>query len=115
MRWNDRRCCRVWLLAVAVAFFSYGAGAQDDTLDDGLGEYQSEDVSVDDEFGDDLEGDRGESELAEVSADDGFADEELPAVSSHGGPRTGIETITVTAQKRSQSHNHFRRSPPRCR
>ncbi|MCH8889978.1 MAG: TonB-dependent receptor [Myxococcales bacterium] len=66
MRWNDRRRGRAWLLAVVVTFFPLGAGAQDDEIDDGL----------------------GESELADVSADD----------EAHAG----IETITVTVQKRSQ-------------
>jgi iron complex outermembrane receptor protein len=67
MRWNDRRGGQVWLLVVAVAFFPFGAGAQDEGFGDGL----------------------GESELPEVSAD--------------GGPHAGIETITVTVQKRSQT------------
>ena len=67
MRWNDRLRGQAWLLVVAVAFFPLGAGAQDEELDDGL----------------------GESETAEVSADD----------EAHAG----IETITVTVQKRSQS------------
>ncbi len=67
LRWNDRRRGQAWLLVVAVALFPFGAGAQDEGLDDGL----------------------GESELADVSAD--------------GEPHAGIETITVTVQKRSQS------------
>ena len=66
-RWSDRRRCPAWLLAVAVAFFPFGAGAQDDEIDDGL----------------------GESETPDVIADD--------------GAHAGIETITVTVQKRSQT------------
>ena len=67
MRRNDRRRGRAWLLVVAVALFPFGSGAQDEGLDDGL----------------------GESETADVSAD--------------GGPSAGIEEITVTVQKRSQT------------
>jgi iron complex outermembrane receptor protein len=67
LRWNDRQRGQAWLLVVAVALFPFGAGAQDEGLDDGL----------------------GESELADVSA--------------HGEPHAGIETITVTVQKRSQT------------
>ena len=66
MSWTDRRRGQAWLLVVAVAFFPFGARAQDDGLDGGL----------------------GESELADVRADD--------------EPHAGIETITVTVQKRSQ-------------
>ena len=67
MRSNDRRRGQAWLLVVAVALVPFGARAQDEGLDDGL----------------------GESELADVSAD--------------AEPHAGIETITVTVQKRSQS------------
>jgi iron complex outermembrane receptor protein len=81
MSWNDHRRGRAWFLAIAVALFPFGAGAQDGGFDDGLGEYQSEDVSADDELG----------------------EYELPDVSAHGGSHAGIETITVTVQKRSQT------------
>jgi len=67
MTWNDRRGGHVWLPAIAVALFAFGARAQDAALD----------------------GDTAEHELADVSADD--------------EPNAGIETITVTVQKRSQS------------
>jgi iron complex outermembrane receptor protein len=67
MRWNHRQYGQVWVLVVAVAFFPFGAGAQDEGLDGSL----------------------GESEIADASAGD-----EVPA---------GIETITVTVQRRSQT------------
>jgi iron complex outermembrane receptor protein len=81
MRSIDRRSGHVWLLIVAVAFFPFGARAQDDELDDRLGEYESEDLS----------------------ADEGLGEDGLPDVSARGGPHAGIETITVTVQKRSQT------------
>jgi iron complex outermembrane receptor protein len=67
MTWIDRRLGHAWLLAVAVALFPFGAGAQDEGLDDDPGET------------------------------------ELPDVSAPGGLHAGIETITVTVQKRSQT------------
>jgi iron complex outermembrane receptor protein len=95
MRWNDRRCGRAWLLAVAVACFPCGAGAQGEALDDGLGEAEIADVKADDGL--------GEIEIADAKAYGGSGEGELPDVSAAGGWHAGIETITVTVQKRSQT------------
>jgi len=95
MRSIDRPSGHVWLLVIAVAFFPFGARAQDDGPDDGFGEYESEHVSADDGL--------GEYESEDVSADDGLGEAGLPEVSAAGGPHVGIETITVTVQKRSQT------------
>jgi iron complex outermembrane receptor protein len=122
MRWINRRRGQAWLLVVAVAFFPFGAAAQDEGLDTGLGESEIADVNADGGLGEsemadvdadgglgesemadvDADDGLGESEMADVDADDGLGESELPDVSARGGPQAGIETITVTVQKRSQ-------------
>jgi iron complex outermembrane receptor protein len=90
MRWNHRRRGQARLVAVAVVFFTFGAGAQGDdsaAAVPGPAAEGSDPLSP----GQDgrLDADLGESEVAAANADD--------------DPHAGIETITVTAQKRSQT------------
>ncbi len=82
MRSSDRERARVWLLVGALALFPIGAGGQQEPLDEAAAEPVIADASPDDE--------RGETQLAEVSA-------------SGSGLQAGIETITVTVQRRSQN------------
>jgi iron complex outermembrane receptor protein len=89
MRRNLRQRGQAWLIAIAVVFFTFAAGAQDDgsaAADAGPIAESSGPLSSDpvDRFHDDF----GEYEVAAVNAAD--------------DPRAGIETITVTAQKRTQ-------------
>jgi outer membrane receptor protein involved in Fe transport len=76
MRWGDHGRSRAWLFVFAIALIPFGAGAQDEDLDDDRGEYEAPDASVEDE---------------------------LPDVSADEEPFAGVEEITVTVQKRSQS------------
>ncbi len=76
MRWSDHRRGQAWLFVFAFALIPFGAAAQDEELED----------------------DRGEYELPDVSADS-----ELPDESADKEPFAGVEEITVTVQKRSQT------------
>ncbi len=90
MRRNLRQRSQAWLVALAVAFFTSGAGAQDDgsaATDAGPGADGSALLSSDPV-------DRSYDDLGEY---------EVAAVDAAGNPHAGIETITVTAQKRSQT------------
>ncbi len=88
MRWSHRRRGQARIVAVAVVFLAFGAGAQgDDSAATGPVADGSDPLSPDQ--GGRLYDDLGEYEVAVANADD--------------DPHAGIETITVTAQKRSQT------------
>jgi len=80
MRCSDRESARAWLLVAAIALFPIGAGAQDELANDGP----------------------DAPEIADASAGDAHAAAKTADVSAGAGPRSGIETITVTVQRRSQ-------------
>jgi iron complex outermembrane receptor protein len=79
MRSTDHWGGRVWLFAVAAAFAFFPCGAR--AQDAGPDEYASEDASV----------------------DAGLGKDELKEVSANGEPHEGIEVLTVTVRKRSQT------------
>ncbi len=87
MRWSDHGRGLAWLFAFAVALIPFGAAAEDEALDDDRAEYALPEVSADDESPD-----------VSASADDESQDE-----SAEKEPFAGVEEITVTVQKRSQT------------
>jgi iron complex outermembrane receptor protein len=90
MRGNHRWRGQARLVAVAVAFCTFGAGAQgDDSAPADLGPVAEGSDPLSTDQGDRLSDDLGTYAVA--------------AVSAANNPRAGIETITVTVQKRSQT------------
>lgn len=89
MRRNHRGRGQARLVAVAMVFVAFGAGAQDDgsAATDADSIAKSEDPPPSDPI-DRFDDDSGEYQVA--------------AADAAGNPHAGIETITVTAQKRSQ-------------
>jgi iron complex outermembrane receptor protein len=130
MRRNDRRGAQTWFLVVAVAFFAFGAGAQDEGLGDGHGESEIANASAADAnvrvdetntSADDLDAVAADADASAAEADANAAEADANAAdadanaseadanaadadaSADDEAHSGIETITVTVQKRSQS------------
>jgi iron complex outermembrane receptor protein len=90
MRRNLRQRGHAWLVAIAVVFFTVGAGAQDAGP-------AAMDASPIVKSGDPPPADPGDRFY------DDFGEYDVAVASAAGNPHAGIETISVTAQKRSQT------------
>jgi len=90
MRWNHRQRGRARLVIAAVVFLAFGAGAERDgsaAADLARAAEGSEPVAAD----------------QDAHLPDDLGENHAVAASGGGEPHAGIETITVTAQKRSQN------------
>jgi iron complex outermembrane receptor protein len=90
MRRKLRQRGHAWLVAVAVVFSTFGAGAQDDGS-------APTDAGPIVKSGDPPPSDPVDRFYAD------FGEYDVAAASAAGNPHAGIETISVTAQKRSQT------------